>query len=62
VVSQEFDANVDPSSYAILGNDILIKCELPSFVSDLVAVTSWHDSKGNEYHPGAEGNCKLATL
>jgi len=56
VVFQDFDANVDPSSYAILGNDVLIKCDLPSFVTDLVTVTSWHDSEGNEYHFGSYGN------
>jgi len=56
VVFQEFKANVDHESYAILGNDVLIKCELPSFVADMVTVANWHDSEGNEYHPGSYGN------
>ena len=31
-----------------MGNDALMKCQIPSLVSDLVSVDSWADSKGNE--------------
>lgn len=27
--------------YVILGNDALLKCKIPSFVSDFVSVISW---------------------
>ena len=29
------------NEYVILGNDALMKCEVPSFVTDLVSVTGW---------------------
>ena len=49
MISQEFKAHVGLETYVILGNDALIKCEIPSFVSDLVAISGWIDNKGNEY-------------
>ena len=36
--------------HVILGNDALMKCTIPSFVSDFVEVTSWVDSEGKAYH------------
>ena len=30
----------------ILGNDAIIKCSIPSFVSDYVSVIDWEDSEG----------------
>ena len=44
VVFQEFNINVPRETYAITGNDAIIKCEVPSFVTDLVSVTGWTDS------------------
>ena len=35
------------NEYVILGNDALMKCEIPSFVSDLVEVQSWIDNEEN---------------
>ena len=32
----------------MIGNDALFKCQIPSFVSDLVSVESWTDSEGIE--------------
>ena len=32
--------------YIIVGNDALVKCNIPSFVTDLVSVVSWEDSEG----------------
>ncbi len=52
VMSQEFKAHVDQESYVILGNDAVLKCDIPSFVADLVLVVSWHDSQGNVFHMG----------
>ena len=31
----------------IKGNDVLFKCQVPSFVADFVQVQSWQDSEGN---------------
>ena len=30
----------------ILGNDVLLKCDIPSFQADFVSVESWVDSEG----------------
>ena len=30
----------------MLGNEILLKCDIPSFVADFVAVDGWVDSEG----------------
>ena len=32
--------------YVIMGNDAIVKCQYPSFVSDLLSVTGWQDSEG----------------
>ena len=37
--------------YVIIGNSALIKCEIPSFVSDFVNVVSWVDNEGNSILP-----------
>jgi len=34
--------------YVIVRNDALLKCEVPSFVADLVSVVGWVDSSGND--------------
>ena len=44
---QEFKAHVDLENYVILGNDAILKCDIPSFVADLVLVDAWVDSAGN---------------
>ena len=32
--------------YIIIGNDALMKCYIPSFVTDFVSVANWEDSEG----------------
>ena len=39
--------------YIITGNDALIECDIPSFMSDFVSVISWVDSEGKEIHSGS---------
>ncbi len=39
-----------PEEYVILGNDALLKCNIPSFVADFVSVHSWEDSEGSMFH------------
>ena len=46
VVRQDYVTESD-NEYVILGNDALMKCEIPSFVSDLVEVQSWTDNEEN---------------
>ena len=31
--------------FVILGNDALMKCQVPSFVSDFLSVTGWVDER-----------------
>ena len=33
----------------ILGNDVQLKCDIPSFATDFVTVTDWVDSEGINY-------------
>ena len=33
----------------IVGNEVLLKCDIPSFASDFVSVNAWIDSEGVSY-------------
>ena len=46
----------------VLGNEVLLKCIIPSFQADFVSVVSWQDSEGVE-HPANhnEGNSNNAS-
>ena len=35
--------------HVMLGNDLLFKCGIPSYVGDFVSVLSWHDSEGRDF-------------
>ena len=41
--------------YVIQGNDALVKCSIPSFVSDFVSVVAWVDNAGNTILPASSG-------
>ena len=49
VIQQDFKIHVAFETYVILGNDALLKCEVPSFVSDLVDIFGWIDNGGNQF-------------
>lgn len=51
VVAQSYEAEAD-NEYVIRGNAAIMKCEVPSFVSDFVSVEMWMDSDGGTYYPG----------
>ena len=49
-VSQNY--NIEPhNEYVVVGNDVLLKCNIPSFVADFVDVVAWVDSESNSYYP-----------
>ena len=48
VVAQTYNTYGD-QVHVILGNSALVKCDIPSFVADFVAVVSWVDNDGIEY-------------
>lgn len=50
VVAQTYDTDVN-KEYVILGNSILLKCQVPSFVADFVQVVSWH-TDDEDFLPG----------
>ena len=33
----------------IIGNEVLLKCDIPSFAADFVSVNAWIDSEGHSY-------------
>ena len=41
-------------SQVILGNDVQLMCDIPSFVSDFVSATSWVDSEGNNFSDSSD--------
>ena len=40
--------------YVILGNDAVLKCQYPSFVSEFLTVLGWADSEGEFYSVGPD--------
>ena len=52
VTQQQYKTSAH-EEYIITGNDALMKCSIPSFMSDFVFVASWVDSEGNEMHSGS---------
>lgn len=58
MVAQPYEAEAD-NEYVIRGNAAIMKCEVPSFVSDFVHVEMWSDSEGGAYYPGKDaGNAR----
>ena len=49
VVGQEYQSEII-SEHVILGNDVLFKCSIPSFVADFVHVDAWIDSDAESHY------------
>ena len=47
VITIDYEVDVFKET-VIRGNDAILKCQIPSFISDLVTVDSWVDSRGND--------------
>ena len=54
-VNQDYLVDVFRAT-VINGNDALLKCDVPSFVSDFVSVDGWVDSQGNNILPNTDSN------
>ena len=39
--------------YVIRGNSVLMKCEIPSFMTEFLEIVSWRDDVQNVYTPAA---------
>ncbi len=48
VVSQDYATHVN-QEYVIQGNDVILKCGIPSFVADFLTIVSWEDDSGTTY-------------
>ena len=48
VVIQHYETDVG-KEYVIMGNDAILKCNIPSFVAEFAQVVSWDDSEGNTF-------------
>jgi len=58
-VTQAYEGNVFMAN-VIVGNDALLKCDIPSFVQDFVSVDGWLDSEGkNIGHGQFDSTCNL---
>lgn len=53
MVTGDYAAEAD-NEYVIRGNAAIMKCEIPSFVSDFISVDMWIDSDGGSYYPNQE--------
>ena len=51
VVGQTYNTYGSPEEI-MLGNDVVLKCSIPSFVADFVTVIAWTDSEAGDYFPG----------
>lgn len=46
VVRQDYSLKAE-DEYVIRGNDVLVKCKIPSFVQDQLTIVNWVDNLGN---------------
>ncbi|XP_068213179.1 cell adhesion molecule Dscam2-like isoform X2 [Palaemon carinicauda] len=61
VVVQEFEVRVY-DEYVIRGNTAVLRCNVPSFVRDLVSVTSWVRDHAYHIYPSTRGDGKYQSL
>lgn len=53
VVRQKYEVQVR-DAYVLAGNTAVLKCEIPAFVKEYVAVTSWFQDSAFNIYPTAE--------
>jgi len=55
VVSQWYE--IDPvKEHAIRGNNAVMKCQIPAYVSDFLSVTEWHTTSGDVFATDGNSN------
>lgn len=47
-VIQYYEVDAD-KEYVIRGNAVVLKCKIPSYISDFVSVDMWRDSENNTF-------------
>ena len=53
VAAQPYHVTV-PDDSVIVGNDVVIRCNIPSFVTDFLSVTAWVTSEGSEFQSSTQ--------
>ncbi|XP_055593962.1 cell adhesion molecule Dscam2 isoform X12 [Uranotaenia lowii] len=61
VINQHYQPEI-LTEYVIRGNSAILKCSIPSFVSDFVRVESWIDEEGTEMTPSEDYDGKYMVL
>lgn len=62
VVRQKYEVQVR-DAYVLAGNTGVLRCEIPAFVKEYVAVTSWlKDSAFNIYPSAESGECVIMLI
>ena len=51
MLGTDYETHLAPES-VMLQNDVLLKCTIPSYVSDFVKVEAWVDSEAETYFSG----------
>ena len=46
----------------IMGNEVILQCDIPSFATDFVSVVSWVDSEGLTFTQSSLGNSSHALV
>lgn len=61
MVRQKYEVQVR-DAYVLAGNTGVLRCEIPAFVKEYVAVTSWFQDSSFNFYPTAEsGECNYAS-
>ena len=55
VVRQKYKTD-GSQEYVIVGNDALVKCQYPSFVSEFLTILGWANSEGEFYSAGQDND------
>jgi hypothetical protein len=55
VVEQVYQTRVEAED-VVLGNDVILQCQIPSFVADIVEILDWVDSSGTNMARSRYGN------
>ncbi len=55
VVEQMYQTRVEAED-VVLGNDVIIQCQIPSYITDIVDIIDWVDSDGINYPRNRHGN------
>ena len=51
MLGTDYETHLAPEN-VMLKNDVLLKCNIPSYVSDFVQVEAWVDSEAETYFSG----------